>query len=73
MFLIDVANGGWYNKAYRMTKSQFIALPGRIALRSKEDVVWNDPPQAENPALQGSSCVIVYVAVSNNIFVSVKR
>mgnify|MGYP001022174024 FL=1 len=33
IFLIDVANGGWYNKAYRMTKSQFIALPGRIALQ----------------------------------------
>ena len=24
IFLIDVPNSGWYNKAYRMTKSQFV-------------------------------------------------
>ena len=26
IFLIDVPNSGWYNKAYRMTKSQFVFL-----------------------------------------------
>lgn len=26
IFLIDVLNSDWYNKAYRMTKSQFVFL-----------------------------------------------
>ena len=32
IFLIDVRNSGWYNKAYRMTKSQFAVI---IHIREK--------------------------------------